>query len=228
MKSEIVEKTSDTLHTAFGKWRLLGVDDLVAPYLYDPRDNYVYESSEYRHRYVNEAIPIVMEIKEDSYGELSTERIRSLFAWEDGFEKFDRLKGISNWIEQVMFKTTLPKDYKYTIKQRHLYAPDIYTSIGEHGPSPVRLVTKYSFLPVNLGNLFRKMRRDTNFQALAAAAHAGFDLPPMHTIAPNQYVLANDEIYYIDDIFKDLGYNFVRPEDFEPRHAMNMRYHGQN
>ena len=236
MKSELVERTCDALNTTFGKWSLLGVDDLTVPYYFDPRDIYsdVYDPMriEYRHRFINDAVPIVMEIRENSKRELSTERIRSVFVWE---EELGRYKDISKamqesvWSEEVMFKSTIPKDFKYMAKRELEFDNDPYTvqyprTANRYGES--RWVIKYNFLPREITNItYVRYWKDTNFHPLQAALNVGIALPPTICVGPNQFKFAQDEIYSREyDVFKDCGYIEVSHENFVPRTPMPKLY----
>jgi len=135
--SPIMEKSLATSGLRIGEWKFL--------------TNWVDADDNAVQSYFNTGVPVTFDITRMPDGSLVKTRERASFLWEKSFEPFSQWEPTADWLDGVMFRTTLPQDFvvglafvnpnnnvgTIRLKNRAVFhfQPVRYRKIGTYDPS---------------------------------------------------------------------------------------------
>lgn len=211
MGSPLVEQTLAATGMSLGKW-------------YHDSPGYGLDENQNKIRhYANHGIPVTFELTEYPDGRIEKTRERATFIWDETFEPFSEWLNTSpdtsEWMDGVFFRTTLPKDFTYTVisQQRR---PRGYVNVLE---------SRVHFQPRGYRPSYYSRRKEMQSQYYElpleveqAVANIGRDLNMMPSMA-NSYVTSHAASDNIRNYLDGLGFiegRFPAP----PEYFENFRY----
>lgn len=148
--------------------------------------------------YYNLGLPITFDLTKMPDGSLVKTRERATFLWEEGFEPFETWLPTAEWLDGIMFRTTLPQDFTVALAHaRTLYDGGIR-----------REQSTFHFQPVSWR---RRGRYDPSYDDLLDINHTFANVGcTIHAfeIETNYWAFERDSVESLKNMFIEMGFQY--------------------